>query len=290
MKLQRLTGLERQKIVEEYSEALKLVARFKEILANERLVFGFLVDELKEIRKNYADARRTEIVAQAGEISVEDMIAEEEMVITVSHAGYMKRNPLSTYRSQRRGGKGKIGMTTREEDFVEHLFVASTHASILIFTTRGRVHWLKVHEIPQIGAAGKGKNIVNFVELTPEEKVASLVATKDFAEDRCVVFCTKKGIIKKTPLASYGNPRAGGIIAIGVDDGDELLSVKLTDGKQEIFMATAGGQAIRFSEEDVRTVGRGARGGIGMRGPPSPPPAPPPTRRRLLRGADAGVG
>jgi len=265
MKLQRLTGLERQKIVEEYAETLKQIARFKEILANERLVFGIMVDELKEIRKNYADARRTEIVAQAGEISVEDMIAEEEMVITVSHAGYMKRNPLSTYRSQRRGGKGKIGMTTREEDFVEHLFVASTHASILIFTTRGRVHWLKVHEIPQIGAAGKGKNIVNFVELTPEEKVASLVATKDFAEDRYVVFCTRKGIIKKTPLAAYGNPRAGGIIAIGVDDGDELLSVKLTDGRQEIFMATAGGQAIRFSEEDVRTVGRGARGVIGMR-------------------------
>jgi len=265
MKLQRLTGLERQKIVEEYTETLKQIARLKEILANERLVFGILVDELKEIRKNYADARRTEIVAQAGEISVEDMIAEEEMVITVSHAGYMKRNPLSTYRSQRRGGKGKIGMTTREEDFVEHLFVASTHASILIFTTRGRVHWLKVHEIPQIGAAGKGKNIVNFVELSPEEKVASLVATKDFAEDRYVVFCTRKGIIKKTPLAAYGNPRAGGIIAIGVDAGDELLSVKLTDGRLEIFMATAGGQAIRFSEEDVRAMGRGAHGVIGMR-------------------------
>ncbi len=265
MKLQRLTGLERQKIVEEYTETLKQIARFKEILANERLVFGLMVDELKEVRKNYADARRTEIVAQAGEISVEDMIAEEEMVITVSHAGYMKRNPLSTYRSQRRGGKGKIGMTTREEDFVEHLFVASTHASILIFTTRGRVHWLKVHEIPQIGAAGKGKNIVNFVELSPEEKVASLVATKDFAEDRYVVFSTRKGIIKKTPLAAYGNPRAGGIIAIGVDDGDELLSAKLTDGRQEIFMATAGGQAIRFSEQDVRPMGRGARGVIGMR-------------------------
>src|SRR3989441_115915 len=265
MKLQRLTGLERQKIVEEYTETLKQIARFKEILANERLVFGIMVDELKEIRKNYADARRTEIVAQAGEISVEDMIAEEEMVITVSHAAYMKRNPLSTYRSQRRGGKGKIGMTTREEDFVEHLFVASTHASILIFTTRGRVHWLKVHEIPQIGAAGKGKNIVNFVELTPEEKIAALVATKDFAEDRYVVFATRKGIIKKTALSAYGNPRAGGIIAVGVDDGDELLSVKLTDGKQEIFMATAQGQAIRFPEADARPMGRGAHGVIGMR-------------------------
>src|SRR5881296_701263 len=265
MKLQRLTGLERQKIVDEYAETLKQIARLKEILANERLVYGLMVDELKEIRKNYGDARRTEIIAQANEISVEDMIAEEEMVITVSHAGYMKRNPLSIYRSQRRGGKGRTGMTTREEDFVEHLFVASTHASILIFTTRGRVHWLKVHEIPQIGAAGKGKNIVNFVELSPEEKVASLVATKDFAEDRYVVFCTRKGIIKKTPLAAYGNPRAGGIIAIGVDAGDELLSVKLTDGRQEIFMATAGGQAIRFSEQDVRVMGRGAHGVIGMR-------------------------
>src|SRR6266581_2542870 len=265
MKLQRLTGLERQKIVEEYTETLKQIARLKEILANERLVYGLIVEELREIRKNYADARRTEIVPQVGEISVEDMIAEEEMVITVSHAGYMKRNPLSLYRSQRRGGKGRTGMTTREEDFVEHLFVASTHASVLIFTTRGRVHWLKVHEIPQIGAAGKGKNIVNFVELTPEEKVASLVATKDFAEDRYVVFCTRKGIIKKTPLAAYGNPRAGGIIAIGVEKEDGLLSVRLTDGKQEIFMATAQGQSIRFSEEDVRPMGREARGVIGMR-------------------------
>jgi DNA gyrase subunit A len=187
------------------------------------------------------------------------------MVITVSHAGYMKRNPLSIYRSQRRGGKGRTGMTTREEDFVEHLFVASTHASILIFTTKGRVHWLKVHEIPQIGAAGKGKNIVNFVELTPEEKVAALVATKDFAEDRFVVFCTRNGIIKKTPLAAYGNPRAGGIIAMGIDEKDELLSVKLTDGKQEIFMASADGQSIRFPESDVRPMGRGAHGVIGMK-------------------------
>src|SRR2546422_337582 len=265
MKLQRLTGLERQKIVDEYAETLKQIARLKEILANERLVYGLMVDELKEIRKNYGDARRTEIIAQANEISVEDMIAEEEMVITVSHAGYMKRNPLTIYRSQRRGGKGRTGMTTREEDFVEHLFVASTHASILIFTTKGRVHWLKVHEIPQIGAAGKGKNIVNFVELMPEEKVAALVPTKDFAEDRYVVFCTKKGIIKKTPLSAYGNPRAGGIIAMGIEENDELLSVNLTDGRQEIFMATADGQAIRFPEADVRPMGRGAHGVIGMK-------------------------
>jgi DNA gyrase subunit A len=265
LRLQRLTGLERQKIVDDYTETLKQIARLKEILANERLIYGLIVEELKEIRKNFADARRTEIVARQDEISVEDMIAEEEMVITVSHAGYMKRNPLTLYRSQRRGGKGKIGMTTREEDFVEHLFVASTHASILIFTTRGRVHWLKVHEIPQIGAAGKGKNIVNFVELTPEEKVAALVATKDFGEDRYVIFCTRKGIIKKTALSAYGNPRAGGIIAMGVDEGDALLSVNLTDGKQEIFMATAQGQAIRFPEEQVRSMGRGARGVIGVR-------------------------
>jgi DNA gyrase subunit A len=265
MRLQRLTGLERQKIVEEYTETLKKIARLKEILANEGLVFGIMVDELKEIRDIHGDERRTEIVAQAGDISIEDMIAEEEMVITVSHAGYMKRNPLTSYRSQRRGGKGKIGMTTRQEDFVEHLFVASTHAYILIFTTRGRVHWLKVHEIPQIGAAGKGKNISNFVELSPEEKVAALVATKDFAEDRYVVFCTAKGIIKKTALSAYGNPRAGGIIATGVDPGDSLLSVKLTDGKQEIFMATARGQALRCPEEDVRPMGRSARGVIGIR-------------------------
>ncbi len=265
MKLQRLTGLERQKIVDDYTQTLKDIARLREILANERLVYGLMVEELREIRKTYADARRTEILPEAGEIAVEDMIAEEEMVITVSHAGYVKRNPLSLYRSQRRGGKGRMGMTTREEDFVEHLFVASTHASILIFTTRGRVHWLKVHEIPQIGAAGKGKNIVNFVELGPEEKIASLVPTKEFGDDRHVVFCTRKGIIKKTALSAYGNPRAGGIIAVGVDEGDELMSAKLTDGKQEIFMATAQGQAIRFAEEDVRSMGRGARGVIGMR-------------------------
>jgi DNA gyrase subunit A len=265
MKLQRLTGLERQKIVDDYTQTLKEIARLREILTNERLVYGLMVEELKEIRKAYGDARRTEILPEAGEIAVEDMIAEEEMVITVSHAGYVKRNPLSLYRSQRRGGKGRMGMTTREEDFVEHLFVASTHASILIFTTRGRVHWLKVHEIPQIGAAGKGKNIVNFVELGPEEKIASWVPTKEFGDDRFVVFCTRKGIIKKTALSAYGNPRAGGIIAIEVDEGDDLLSVKLTDGQQEIFMATAQGMAIRFPERDVRPMGRTARGVIGMR-------------------------
>jgi len=265
MKLQRLTGLERQKILDEYRETLKQIARLREILENERLIYGLMVEELKEIRATYADARRTEIVAQPGEISIEDMIAEEEMVITVSHAGYMKRNPLSTYRSQRRGGKGKIGMTTREEDFVEHLFVASTHASILIFTNRGRVHWLKVHEIPQIGAAGKGKNIVNFVELSPEEKVAALLATKDFGEDRYVVFATRKGIIKKTNLSAYGNPRAGGIIAVGVDEDDQLLSVKLVEGRGEIFMATSLGQSIRFANEQVRAMGRTAHGVIGIR-------------------------
>ena len=265
MRLQRLTGLERQKIVDEYTETLKQIARYREILANERLVFGILTEEPREVRKTFGDARRTEIVPAAGEISVEDMIAEEEMVLTVSHAGYMKRNPLSTYRSQRRGGKGKIGMTTREEDFVEHLFVASTHASILIFTTQGRVHWLKVHEVPQIGAAGKGKNIINFVSLAPEEKVAALLPTKDFAEDRYVVFCTRKGIVKKTPLSAYGNPRAGGIIAVSVDEGDALLSANLTDGKQELFMASSQGQSIRFTEDDVRAMGRNARGVIGMR-------------------------
>ncbi|HEV8199450.1 MAG TPA: DNA gyrase subunit A [Candidatus Polarisedimenticolia bacterium] len=265
MRLQRLTGLERQKIVDEYTETLKEIARLREILANERLVYGLMTEELREIKKAYGDARRTEIMPAPGEIAVEDLIVEEEMVITVSHAGYMKRNPLTLYRSQRRGGKGRTGMTTREEDFVEHLFVASTHASILIFTTKGRVHWLKVHEIPQIGAAGKGKNIINFVNLTSEEKVAAMVAVKDFVEERTVVFCTRKGIVKKTPLAAYGNPRAGGIIAIGIDEGDELLAANLLDGKQELFMATSQGQSIRFPEEDVRPMGRGAHGVIGMR-------------------------
>jgi DNA gyrase subunit A len=265
MRLQRLTGLERQKIVDEYAETLKEIARLKEILANERLVFGLMSEELKEIKKSYGDPRRTEIIPAAGEMSVEDLIAEEEMVITVSHAGYMKRNPLTAYRSQRRGGKGKIGMTTREEDFVEHLFVASTHTSILIFTTKGRVHWLKVHEIPQIGTSGKGKNIINFVNLTSEEKVAAMLAVKDFGEDRAVVFSTRKGIVKKTPLNAYANPRAGGIIAISIDEGDELLSGNLTDGKQELFMATSQGQAIRYPETDVRPMGRGAYGVIGMR-------------------------
>jgi DNA gyrase subunit A len=265
MRLQRLTGLERQKIVDEYTAVLKEIARLREILANERLVYGLMIDELKEIKKAYADTRRTEIVAQVGEISVEDMIAEEEMVITVSHAGYVKRNPLTLYRSQRRGGKGRMGMTTREEDFVEHLFVASTHAYLLIFTTRGRVHWLKVHEVPQIGTAGKGKNLVNFVELGADEKVAAVLPTKDFAEDRHLVFCTTKGIIKKTPLSAFANPRAGGIIATGIDEGDALLSVKITDGKQEIFMATSQGQSIRFAEDEVRPMGRTARGVIGMR-------------------------
>jgi len=265
MRLQRLTGLEREKIVAEYKEVLALIARLREILASEKLVREIIVTELKDIKKTFGNDRRTEIVADVTEIDVEDLIVEEEMVITVSRGGYIKRSPLSLYRAQRRGGKGRVGATTKEEDVVEHLFVASTHAFILAFTSKGRMHWIKVYDLPQLGPATRGKAIVNLLQLSPDEKLVALAATKDFPEDRFLVFATKEGLIKKTPLSAYGNVRSGGINAINLEADDELLSVRITDGTRQIFIGTRSGLGIRFPEADVRPMGRVATGVYAIR-------------------------
>ena len=267
MRLQRLTGLEREKIVAEFKEVLALIARLREILGSEQLVLDIIVAELTEVKKQFGDERRTQIVAEASDINIEDLIVEEDMVITVSRGGYIKRSPLSLYRAQRRGGKGRIGATTKEEDVVEHLFVASTHAFILAFTNRGRMHWIKVYDLPSLGPATRGKAIVNLLNLEPNERIVALASTKDFPEDRFLVFATKQGLIKKTPLSAYANVRSGGIIAINIEDGDELLSVRITDGNRQIFIGTHLGQGIRFSEKDVRSMGRDTTGvwGISLR-------------------------
>ena len=264
MRLQRLTGLEREKIVAEFKEVLALIAKLKEILGSEKLVLDIIVSELTEIKKQFGDERRTQIVAEATDIDIEDLIVEEDMVITVSRGGYIKRSPLSLYRAQRRGGKGRIGATTKEEDVVEHLFVASTHAYVLAFTNRGRMHWIKVYEVPQLGPATRGKAIVNLLNLDPNERLVALAATKEFPEDRYLMFATKLGLVKKTALSAYSNVRSGGIIAINIEDGDELLSVRVTDGSRQIFIGTHQGQGIRFSEKDVRPMGRDTTGVIGV--------------------------
>ncbi|HXI03032.1 MAG TPA: DNA gyrase subunit A, partial [Candidatus Saccharimonadales bacterium] len=265
MRLQRLTGLEREKIITEYEETLKLIAELKAILASDRKVRGIIVEELRALRQTYGDDRRTEIVPFAEEISLEDMIAEEEMVVTVSHSGYIKRTALDVYRTQRRGGKGRMGMSTRDEDFVEHLFVASTHSSLLIFTSKGKVHRVKVYELPQVSAAAKGKALVNFVNLTSEERVAALLPIKGFEEGYSVVMATRRGVIKKTKLTDFVNIRSGGIIALTIDPGDDLLAARLTNGSQEVIMATRDGKIIRFDESDVREMGRSARGVRGIK-------------------------
>jgi DNA gyrase subunit A len=264
MRLQRLTGLEREKIVAELKEVLALITKLRDILASEQLVLDIIGDELQQIKKQYGDERRTEIVAEASDIDLEDLIVEEDMVITVSRGGYIKRSPLSLYRAQRRGGRGRIGATTKEEDLVEHLFVASTHAYILAFTSRGRMHWIKVYDIPQLGPATRGKAIVNLLSLGPNERIVAMAATKDFPEDRYLIFATRNGIVKKTALSAYSNVRAGGIIAINLEEGDSLLSVRITSGENEIFIGTRQGMGIRFSEKDVRPMGRDTTGVIGV--------------------------
>jgi DNA gyrase subunit A len=264
MQLQRLTGMERQKILEELENLFKRIAELKEILANEKVLRGVIIKELKEVQKQYADERRTQIVDEHAEIKLEDLITVEDVVVTVTHSGYLKRTPVSDYRQQQRGGKGRIGMRTREEDFVEYLFVASTHSYLLIFTNQGRVHWLKVYEIPDVGTAGKGKAIVNLVNLGPEEKMTAVLPVTDFVQDRFVMFATRRGIVKKTRLDAFSNPMARGIIAISVDEGDELIAVELTTGKDQIFLGTHQGKCIRFQEDDVRDMGRQARGVKGV--------------------------
>ena len=267
MRLQRLTSLEIDKLKEEYEQILGLIRRLKEILASERLVLEIIANELREIKEAYGDKRRTEIVPDYGDISIEDMIADDDMVITVSRGGYIKRSPLSLYRAQRRGGKGRIGMQTKEEDIVEHLFVASAHAYVLVFTDRGRLYWIKVHQIPEVGANARGKAIVNLLTVEMGENVRALLTTKNFAEGKYVVMITRAGRIKKTELQAFSNVRTTGIIAIDINEGDDLYAVRLSDGNSEIFIGTHEGRAIRFNENDVRPMGRGAAGvkGISLR-------------------------
>jgi DNA gyrase subunit A len=265
MRLQRLTNLEQHKIVEEYEELIKLINRLKAILESERSKLNLIKEELISIRDAFGDERRTEIVDVAPEIRIEDLIAEEDMVVTITHTGYIKRNPISLYRSQHRGGKGKVGINIKEEDFVEDLFIASTHDYILFFTDAGKIHWKKVHELPQAGRLTRGKAIVNLLNLGPEEKVTTILPLKDFTKDKFINFMTKRGVIKKTSLEAYSNPRAGGIIAINLDEGDELISTKITDGKNHLFIGTKLGKAIHFPESQVREIGRTARGMRGIK-------------------------
>ena len=264
MRLQRLTQLERTKLVEEYQEVLKQIEYLKSVLASETLVRTIIKDELTEIRETYTDNRRTQIVKEAAEISLEDLIAEEEVIVSISHAGYIKRNAVSLYRAQRRGGKGKIGMGIKDEDFVENLFTASTHDSLLFFTDAGKVYWLKVHEIPEASRAAKGKALINLLALAGSEKVTAILPVKEFRDDRYIVMGTKKGIIKKTELSAFSNPRQGGIIALGLEGGDKLIGVQLTDGQREILLGTRQGLTIRFKEEEIRPMGRTAYGVKGI--------------------------
>ena len=264
MRLQRLTGLERDKIETEYEELQKTIAYLREVLVDEKLQTSIIKEELLEVREKFADERRTEIVDETSEISLEDMIVEEDMAVTISHSGYIKRNAITLYRSQRRGGKGVMGMGTKQEDFVEQLFIASTHDYMMFFTSRGRCHWLKVHEIPQGGRAARGKAIVNVLQLAAGEFVSAVMPVRKFEPDRYILMATKQGVLKKTQLTAFSRPRAGGIIALNLDEGDELIGVGQTDGSLEVFLGTRDGKAVRFSENKVRAMGRTARGVRGI--------------------------
>ncbi|PLX32618.1 MAG: DNA gyrase subunit A [Ignavibacteria bacterium] len=264
MRLQRLTGLERKKIEDEYKETIKLIARLKGILENVTQRWKLIGDELRELREKYADERRTDIIYDYADFKLEDMIAEEDVVITISHQGYIKRTPVSTYRRQGRGGKGVAGSANREDDFVEHMFIASTHHYILFFTDKGRCYWLKVFEVPEGGRTARGRAIINLLKKQKDENVAAFVTVKEFSDDQYIMMVTEHGTVKKTVLSAYGNPRTTGIIAINLSKEDNLIDAKITDGKNDILIATRNGQAIRFSEDDVRDMGRSATGVRGI--------------------------
>jgi DNA gyrase subunit A len=260
MQLQRLTGMEIQKILDELAAIQVEIAEYLEILASDKKLRGIIVQELKDVQKEFGDERRTQIIEDTGEIHLEDLIQVEDVAVTVTHGGYLKRTAVDTYRRQSRGGKGRIGMGTRTEDVVEHLVVASTHAYLLVFTTKGRVFWLKIYEIPDAGTTGKGKHVSGLVNLQPDEAVKTFLAVKDFVPNQYIVMVTKLGVIKKCELTEFDNPMARGIIAVSLDEGDELLAARLTDGENYIFLGTREGKAIRFREGDVRAMGRPARG------------------------------
>ena len=260
MQLQRLTGMERQKIIDELAEIQRRIAGYLEILGSDKMLRDVIIKELKDIQKEYGDARRTQVIEDTGEILIEDLVAVEDVAVTVTRGGYLKRTAVDTYRRQSRGGKGRIGMGTRAEDVVEHLIVASTHSYLLIFTSRGRVYWLKAYEIPDASTSGKGKHITNLISLQPDETVKAFLSVKDFVADRFVVMVTKHGVIKKSELTEFDNPMSRGIIAVGLDEGDELISARITQGDNYIFLGSYRGQAIRFAEGQVRAMGRQARG------------------------------
>src|SRR5258708_7223812 len=265
LQLYRLTRLSTDEILKELEEIRLKIAEYEAILASDKKVRGVIVKELEEVKDQFGDECRTEIIDESTEITLEDLIADEQVIVTVSHSGYLKRTPLSTYRQQRRGGTGRTGMKTREEDFVEYLFAASTHSYLLIFTNTGRVYWLKVYEVPDVGAAGKGKHIGNLVALQPGETVRTLLEVRNLEEEnRYIFFTTRNGTVKKTPVKDFSNVMSRGIIAIGIEKEDELVAVRLTDGNQIVFLASHEGQAIRFDEEDVRSMGRPAYGVRGM--------------------------
>ena len=267
MQLQRLTGLERQKIVDELAELVRTIARLRAILESETLLMEIVVSELRGVRDAYGDDRRTEILEDEGDLSVEDLIADENVAITVSNTGYVKRTAVAMYRNQRRGGKGRIGMRTREEDFLTHVFIASTHAYVLIFSDRGRMYWLKVHRIPDVGPAGRGKAIANLVAMEPGERIAALETVRAWPEgdgERFVVMGTRRGVVKRTDLRAFSRPRAGGIIAMGVREDDAVVGVELTDGDGDVFIGARAGKAIRFRQTDVRSMGRTAQGVRGI--------------------------
>ncbi len=265
MRLQRLTGLERKKIEDEYKETIKLIERLKGILESEEKRYSIIKDELLQIKEKYGDARRTEIVYSYEEFSIEDIIAEEDVVVTMSHNGFIKRFPVSGYRKQGRGGKGVTGAGTKDDDFIEHMFIASTHQYILFFTDRGKCYWLKVFEIPEGGRASRGRSILNLIEKEKEENITAFVTVKEFDDNHYLVMATQKGTIKKTVLSAYGNVRKGGINAINIVKDDRLISVKMTDGSNDIVLGTRNGFAIRFAEKDVRDMGRVATGVRGIK-------------------------
>src|SRR5580693_3567925 len=264
LQLQRLTGMEQEKIANELADIQRRITEYLEILGSEKVLRDLMVKELREVQKEFGDERRTQIIEDTGEINLEDLVQVEDVAVTVTHGGYLKRTAVDTYRRQTRGGKGRIGMGTRNEDFVEYFLVASTHSYLLIFTNKGRVYWLKIYEIPDSSTTGKGKHISNLINLQPDETVKAFLPVKEFVPDRFIVMVTKFGVIKKCELTEFGNPMSRGIIALGVDDGDELIAARLTSGKDFIFLGSHDGQAIRFTEDKVRAMGRPAYGVRGM--------------------------
>ncbi len=264
MRLQRLTGLEQKKISEEYQQLIKEIARLNEILTNEALLLNTIIEELQRISDRYGDERRTQIIDEVSELRIEDLIAEEDMAVTISNTGYIKRSPISLYRSQHRGGKGKLGMGVKEADFVQQLFIASTHDILLFFTTAGKAHWLKVHQIAQASRTSRGKAIINLLSLASSERLTAVLSLKEFHGGHYVTLATRRGVVKKVDLMAFSHPRAGGILAITLDEGDELIAAMLTDGNQDLFLTTRLGMAIRFSESDIRPMGRSARGVRGI--------------------------